>query len=158
MLILARRPGVVHHCQKGFAREDASVVDQPRGFRLHCPSVAQLPHPNLRKVHGPPRVPRKATGGRAPQSLSPRIIRTLNAADAPEPRWTSERLARHLLDSIQERLLVNRDQDDGVHGPWASLARRPGGRAPSINIGAGRSSPERLGGAGERAPASKTVA
>jgi hypothetical protein len=26
-------------------------------------------------------------------------------------------------DSIQERLLVNRDQDDGVHGPLASLAR-----------------------------------
>ena len=45
-----------------------------------------------------------------------------------------------------------------VHGLRASLEQDNGGRAPSINIGAGRSSPEQLGGAGERAPASKTVA
>ena len=30
------------------------------------------------------------------------------------------------MDSIDKRLLENLDQDDGVHGPWASLARRPG--------------------------------
>jgi hypothetical protein len=30
------------------------------------------------------------------------------------------------LGSIDKRLLVNRDQDDEVHGPFASLARRVG--------------------------------
>ena len=30
------------------------------------------------------------------------------------------------LDSIDERLLEGPNQDDGVHGPLASLARRPG--------------------------------
>jgi hypothetical protein len=35
-------------------------------FRLHHPSVAQLRHPDLRKVHGPVLVLGKATGGRAP--------------------------------------------------------------------------------------------
>ena len=30
------------------------------------------------------------------------------------------------LDAIDERLLEYFDQDDGVHGPLASLARRPG--------------------------------
>jgi hypothetical protein len=87
----------------------------------------------LRWVHGP-LLPRKATGGRAPQSLSPRIIRTLNAADAPAPRWTTERLARRLLGSIDKRLLVNRDQDDGVHGLLASLARRPGSCTLYLNV------------------------
>ena len=57
-------------------------------------------------------------GGRAPQSLSPRIIRTLNAADAPEPRWTTERLSRRLLDFIDRRLLeCGLNQDDEVHDP-----------------------------------------
>ena len=56
-----------------------------------------------------------------------------NAADAPEPRWTTERLARRLLDSIDRRLLVNRDQDDEVHDPRLP-SQGDGGRAPSISI------------------------
>ena len=35
-------------------------------FRLHHPSVTQLRHPDLRKVHGPVLLLGKATGGRAP--------------------------------------------------------------------------------------------
>jgi hypothetical protein len=52
----------------------------------------------------------------------------------------------------------SRETPGRVHGLRASLGQDNGGRAPSINIGSGRSSPEQLGGAGERAPASKTVA
>jgi len=34
---LARRPGVVHHCQKGFAREDASVWTSQGGSGCTVP-------------------------------------------------------------------------------------------------------------------------
>jgi len=51
MLILARQPGVVHHCQKGFEREDASR-SQRRRLRQDVLSDAPVsPHTVARYAH-----------------------------------------------------------------------------------------------------------
>jgi hypothetical protein len=44
---------VVHHSQEGRRGCGCLGVDQARECREDRPSVAQVPHPNLKKVHGP---------------------------------------------------------------------------------------------------------
>jgi hypothetical protein len=101
-----------------------------------------------------PLFPRTATRGRA--TLPP----SGNSAPLHPPRRgraTSDFRCPRELDVLLA-YVGSRGTPGRVHGLRASLEQDNGGRAPSINIGAGRSSPEQLGGAGERAPASKTVA